>query len=67
MAKIGASGTKHTYSIEEKEVFVNMINETLKDDEMLIKMGKLPIDPKTDQLFKACDDGVIFIKLANKI
>lgn len=62
---LGEAGSKHTYSLEEKMAFSKVINEVLADDELLAE--RLPIDPETDDLFTACDDGIIFCKLVNKI
>lgn len=45
--------------------FSKVINELLEGDELCAE--RLPIDPETDDLFTACDDGIIFCKLVNKI
>jgi plastin-1 len=58
-----SGGYKHTYAIEERECFSRVINQSLKDDEDCKEM--LPIDPETEDLFKAVDDGIIFCKLVN--
>ena len=65
--KIGESGTKHSYSQEEKECFARVINETLKDDEICNKLKLIPISVENEDLFEACNNGIIFCKLVNKI
>lgn len=54
---------KHTYSVEERECFSRVINQSLENDEHCKEM--LPIDPESEDLFKAVDNGIIFCKLVN--
>lgn len=56
---------KHTYSVEEKECFARVINQSLKNDPHCSEM--LPIDPNTEDLFTVVDNGIIFCKLVNII
>ena len=58
-----SGGAKHSYSIEEREWFSRVINNSLKDDPDCKEI--LPIDPDSDDLFKAVDNGVILCKLVN--
>jgi len=65
--KISSSGSKHTYSDEEKACFAKVINDTLKDDELCTTQELVPINPDNEDLFLACDNGIIFCKLVNAI
>lgn len=58
-----SGGYKHTYSIEERECFARVINQSLANDEDC--QEKLPIDPDSEDLFKAVDDGIVLSKLVN--
>lgn len=60
---VGESGFTHSYSNDEKEVFCKLINDILKADEELKEI--IPIDPETDDLFHALEDGIILCKLLN--
>lgn len=60
----GAVG-HHTYLLEEKSVFSRTINKLFKDDEDL--KDRLPIDPESDDLFHVMSDGIVLIKLLNKV
>eukprot|EP01120_Amphizonella_sp_Union-15-10_P012183 TRINITY_DN5373_c0_g1_i1.p1 TRINITY_DN5373_c0_g1~~TRINITY_DN5373_c0_g1_i1.p1 ORF type:complete len:527 (-),score=90.35 TRINITY_DN5373_c0_g1_i1:78-1658(-) len=53
----------HAYSEEEKQAFVDHINDAL-GDQALVK-DLLPLDPKTDSLFKKVQDGRLLCKLIN--
>lgn len=53
----GKLGSFHTFAEEEKVVFVQFINENLKEDEQL--SGTLPINSENMDLFHSCDDGVL--------
>ncbi len=53
--EVGAGGTVHSFSDEERKGFVDYINSTLKDDPDL--SHTLPID--SDNLFVAISKGVI--------
>jgi len=57
------SGASHSFSDEEKESFVEHINQVLGKDQSL--KGRLPINPSDNSLFTACSDGVILCKLIN--
>ena len=65
--QIKESGSKHSYADEEKVCFVWVINETLKDDEFCKQLGLLPINVENEDLFEACNNGIVFCKLVNKI
>ena len=54
---------KHTYAVEERECFARVINQGLEKDEDVKSL--LPIDPDTDALFAAIDNGIILCKLVN--
>ena len=51
--------------VEEKIVFVKLINEILKKDESL--KGVIPINPDEDDIFHAMEDGIVLCKLINSI
>lgn len=53
----------HTYSLEERAAFGNIINHNLGHDPDLARI--LPINPENDDLFKACTSGVMLCKLIN--
>ncbi|XP_038630613.1 plastin-3-like [Scyliorhinus canicula] len=52
-----SEGTQHSYSEEEKYAFVNWINKALESDPDCNSL--LPMDPNTDALFKAVDNGIV--------
>uniref|UniRef100_UPI00398E9694 plastin-3-like n=1 Tax=Pristiophorus japonicus TaxID=55135 RepID=UPI00398E9694 len=58
-----SEGTQHSYSEEEKYAFVNWINKALESDPDCSSM--LPMDPNTDALFKAVDNGIVLCKMIN--
>ncbi|XP_072450880.1 plastin-3 [Chiloscyllium punctatum] len=58
-----SEGTQHSYSEEEKYAFVNWINKALESDPDCNSM--LPMDPNTDALFKAVDNGIVLCKMIN--
>jgi len=39
----------------------------LKDDEFCKQLGLLPINVENEDLFEACNNGIVFCKLVNKI
>jgi len=61
--KVETTHSTHSFSEEEKESFVEHINQTLKGDPHL--SGKLPINPSDTSLFSACSDGILLCKLIN--
>uniref|UniRef100_A0A8D0L8U2 Lymphocyte cytosolic protein 1 n=1 Tax=Sphenodon punctatus TaxID=8508 RepID=A0A8D0L8U2_SPHPU len=56
-------GTQHSYSEEEKYAFVNWVNKALEKDPDCQHV--LPMDPDTDDLFKAVGDGIVLCKMIN--
>lgn len=56
-------GGTHSYLVEEKIVFVKLINELLKKDERLA--GVIPINPENDDIFHAMEDGLVLCSLIN--
>lgn len=63
VTKTTGGNIKHTYSVEERECFSRVINQSLENDEHCKSI--LPIDPVTEDLFKVVDNGIIFCKLVN--
>jgi len=57
--------TTHTYAEEEKLAFVDWINFRLAKDELLKKLGSIPIAEDGEALFAALKDGIIMNKLVN--
>eukprot|EP00003_Mantamonas_plastica_P016617 TRINITY_DN2772_c0_g2_i1.p2 TRINITY_DN2772_c0_g2~~TRINITY_DN2772_c0_g2_i1.p2 ORF type:complete len:638 (-),score=261.76 TRINITY_DN2772_c0_g2_i1:38-1951(-) len=55
--------TSHSFAEEEKEAFVEYINDALGSDEDLA--GRFPIDPESMDIFDACKDGILLCKLIN--
>ena len=51
------------YSDKEKNKYAKIINKLLKDDQDC--KNKIPIDPKSDELYEKLRDGVILSKLVN--
>ena len=51
------------FDANEKECYCKMINKLLGDDPEL--KDKLPVDPKSNEIFKKMKDGVILSKLIN--
>ncbi|XP_070566512.1 plastin-3-like [Ptychodera flava] len=62
-SEASSEGTTHSVSEEEKVAFVEYINSNLGDDPDL--KNKLPLDPKSDALFKSGNDGILLCKLIN--
>eukprot|EP01091_Cochliopodium_minus_P019084 TRINITY_DN790_c0_g1_i1.p1 TRINITY_DN790_c0_g1~~TRINITY_DN790_c0_g1_i1.p1 ORF type:complete len:529 (-),score=150.72 TRINITY_DN790_c0_g1_i1:98-1684(-) len=60
---LGSSGSSHSYSNEEKEAFVDFINNSLAGDQDL--KGVIPISLDGEALFQACKDGILLSKLIN--
>jgi len=57
------TGASHAYSEEEKQSFVEHIDNSLKGDRDLAHV--LPIDPTDMSLFTKCSDGLLLCKLIN--
>ncbi|KAJ3310894.1 hypothetical protein HDV04_004589 [Boothiomyces sp. JEL0838] len=55
--------TTHTINEDEKESFTIHINQQLGSDKLL--SSRLPIDPKSMQIFSECKDGLVLAKLIN--
>lgn len=51
------ASTIHAVPEAEKTAFVNYINQVLAKDPVLV--DKLPLDPSTDQIFTAVQDGIL--------
>ena len=62
MAKLeSAHGGIHTYSIEERHTFANLINIIMKDDEDL--KDRIPMNPDDEDLFHVFDNGILLNKM----
>jgi len=61
--RVATTHASHSFSDEEKESFVEHINQSLANDAHL--KGRLPINPADNSLFTACADGVVLCKLIN--
>jgi len=59
----GAGGSEHSFAEEEKQSFVDFLNEALKDDKHV--GSRMPINPESMDLFTAIKDGLILCKLIN--
>ncbi|KAI4891159.1 hypothetical protein NFI96_021302, partial [Prochilodus magdalenae] len=62
-SELSSAGTQHSYSEEEKFAFVNWINTALEKDPDCKHV--LPMNPNTDDLFKAVGDGIVLCKMIN--
>ncbi|KAK1804184.1 hypothetical protein P4O66_020225 [Electrophorus voltai] len=62
-SELSSAGTQHSYSEEERFAFVNWINTALEKDPDCKHV--LPMNPNTDDLFKAVGDGVVLCKMVN--
>lgn len=62
-SELSSEGTQHSYSEEEKYAFVNWINKALENDPDCRHV--LPMNPNTDDLFKAVGDGIVLCKMIN--
>ncbi|KAM5145286.1 plastin-3 [Mantella aurantiaca] len=58
-----SEGTQHSYSEEEKYAFVNWINKALENDPDCKHV--LPMNPNTNDLFRALRDGIVLCKMVN--
>jgi hypothetical protein len=61
--RIQSATGSHSYSDEEKEAFVEHINDCLKDDKDVKDKLPLPVEDLT--IFKATHDGLLICKLIN--
>jgi hypothetical protein len=59
----GEGGSEHSYTVEEKEAFVDHINMLLANDKDLA--GIIPLDPQSEDFFSESTDGVLLSKLIN--
>ncbi|CAM4603648.1 plastin-3 isoform X2 [Lepidochelys kempii] len=62
-SELSSEGTQHSYSEEEKYAFVNWINKALENDPDCRHV--IPMNPNTDDLFKAVGDGIVLCKMIN--
>nr|XP_033801285.1 plastin-3 [Geotrypetes seraphini]XP_033801286.1 plastin-3 [Geotrypetes seraphini]XP_033801287.1 plastin-3 [Geotrypetes seraphini] len=62
-SELSSEGTQHSYSEEEKYAFVNWINKALENDPDCQHV--FPMDPNTNDLFKAVGDGIVLCKMIN--
>lgn len=62
-SELSSEGTQHSYSEEEKYAFVNWINKAL--EQVADCSHVLPMNPNTDDLFKAVGDGILLCKMIN--
>ncbi|XP_036425264.1 plastin-3 [Colossoma macropomum] len=62
-SELSSAGTQHSYSEEERFAFVNWINTALEKDPDCKHV--LPMNPNTDDLFKAVGDGIVLCKMIN--
>lgn len=56
-------GGTHSYLVEERICFTKLINSILEKDQDV--SGIIPINPESDDVFHALEDGVILSKLIN--
>lgn len=62
MAKLeSAHGGIHTYSIEERHTFANLINIIMREDEDV--KDRIPMNPDNEDLFHVFDNGVLMNKM----
>ncbi|KAM9216803.1 LOW QUALITY PROTEIN: plastin-3-like [Dugong dugon] len=62
-SELSSEGTLHSYSEEEKYAFINWINKALENDADCRHV--IPMNPNTDDLFKAVGDGIVLCKMIN--
>ncbi|XP_017574285.1 plastin-3 isoform X2 [Pygocentrus nattereri] len=62
-SELSSAGTQHSYSEEERFAFVNWINTALEKDPDCKHV--LPMNPNTNDLFKAVGDGIVLCKMIN--
>lgn len=61
---VASQHAQHSFSDEEKASFVDYINDVLSKDADLRHLN-FPLNPETDQLFRAVRDGQLMCKLIN--
>ncbi|EFA80148.1 calponin domain-containing protein [Heterostelium album PN500] len=59
-------GSVHTFSEEEKVAYSKFISERLGDQQTTLS-AYIPIDPSSNMLFTACNDGVLLNKLMESL
>jgi hypothetical protein len=57
----------HTVDSEDKIAMGVFINSFLSEDALLLKMGHVPLDPASDDIFAKMEDGLLLIKLINLV
>lgn len=62
-SEISSEGTQHSISEQERFAFANYINSSLEKDPDCQHV--IPINPSTEDLFKAVADGIVLCKLIN--
>lgn len=62
-SELSSEGTQHSYSEEEKYAFVNWINKALENDPDCKHV--VPMNPNTNDLFRAVADGIVLCKMIN--
>ncbi|XP_038604242.1 plastin-3 isoform X1 [Tachyglossus aculeatus] len=62
-SELSSEGTQHSYSEEEKFAFVNWVNNALENDGDCRHV--IPMNPNTDDLFRAVGDGIVLCKMIN--
>ncbi|XP_073497448.1 plastin-3 isoform X1 [Phyllobates terribilis] len=62
-SELSSEGTQHSYSEEEKYAFVNWINKALENDPD--SKHVVPMNPNTNDLFRALADGIVLCKMIN--
>lgn len=62
-SELSSEGTQHSYSEEEKYAFVNWINKALENDPDCKHV--VPMNPNTNDLFRAVGDGIVLCKMIN--
>ncbi|XP_069799374.1 plastin-3 [Dendropsophus ebraccatus] len=62
-SELSSEGTQHSYSEEEKYAFVNWINKALENDKDCKHV--VPMNPNTNDLFRAVADGIVLCKMIN--
>jgi len=65
VAQVQGDNATHSYSIEERTSFANLINHELAHDEDL--KDRLPMNTENEDLFHVFDDGILMAKLLLQI
>lgn len=61
---VASAHAQHSFSDEEKASFTEYINDLLRDDKDVKHLG-IPLNPDSNDLFKAVNDGILLCKLIN--